>query len=588
MTDDTSRRDVLQRIGTGVGGLALATGSAAAAQSDRYIVGTSSPAATAAAKRSASTVLRELDFGEIGQAVAGEFPAEARRGLQRRRDVRYVEPDAVVRAIAQTVPWGVDRVDADEAHATGETGGDSDDGDGGADIAVIDTGIDDDHPDLDGNIGTGRAFVDCQGTNCTYAWSDDNNHGTHCSGIANAEDNDEGVLGVSTAATLHAAKVLDEDGAGYASDVAAGIEWVANQGYDVGSMSLGTSSSISTIADACQYADGEGVLLVAAAGNDGGCSDCVSYPAAYDTVVAVSATTSEDTLASFSSTGPEVELAAPGASVYSSVIGGYNSFSGTSMACPHVSGAGAQLMDNGYSNTEARARLTETAEDIGLPSNEQGAGLLDVEAALASPTGESPSVSWTAPGDGEIVDGEITVQVAADDDKDGGEDLTVEWQRDGEGWQATTFDSSSGSYQDTWDTTATGDGDHVLDARATDTGGNVSSEASISVTVSNTSTSPTIDSYTVTEAGSPNPHATITADWTVSDADGDLDTVFVDVFDAGTGSLVDSSSQDVSGASAAGSETFEIKHSRKRTFDVNLTVTDAGGNTATATQTVSE
>ena len=98
--------------------------------------------------------------------------------------------------------------------------------------------------------------------------------------------------------------------------------------------------------------------------------------------MAVSATSCDDSLASFSSTGPEVELAAPGENIYSSVIGSYDTFSGTSMACPHVSGAGAQLMANGYSNKNARQQLKDTAEDIGLSSNEQGSGLLDVAAAL--------------------------------------------------------------------------------------------------------------------------------------------------------------------------------------------------------------
>jgi len=125
-------------------------------------------------------------------------------------------------------------------------------------------------------------------------------------------------------------------------------------------------------------------LLVAAAGNSGPCSDCVGYPAAYSEVVAVSSTASDDSLSDFSSTGPEVELAAPGTDIYSSVAsnGGYDTFSGTSMACPHVSGAAGQLMADGATNAEARKTLKDNAEDIGLASNESGAGLLDVASAL--------------------------------------------------------------------------------------------------------------------------------------------------------------------------------------------------------------
>jgi subtilisin len=270
---------------------------------------------------------------------------------------------------------GIDRVDAEVAHANDETVS-------GADIAIIDTGIDDDHPDLQANIGEGKSYVKCRGRNCDQSWSDDNDHGTHCAGIAAAVNNTEGVVGVSPGATLHAVKVLDRDGSGYYSDIAAGINWTADQEYDVGSMSLGGGSSTKTLADACSYATNNGVLLVAAAGNSGSCSDCVLYPAKYSTVMAVSSTTDSGALSGFSSTGPEVEVAAPGSSIYSTVIRGYGTFSGRSMACPHVSGAGGQLMDNGYTNSEARDRLGSTAEDIGLASNESGKGLLDVAAAL--------------------------------------------------------------------------------------------------------------------------------------------------------------------------------------------------------------
>ncbi len=590
MTREVTRRSILKGAGTGLGALTLGTGAAAGAR-ERHVVGTATTEATAAARSRAAEVHRELDFGHVGRAVAGRFPEEALEGLRKRPDVRYIERDGTYEAIAQTLPWGIDRVDADVVHANGETGGDNSDGQGGADVAIIDTGIDDDHPDLSANVGTGTAYVDCTGPNCNYDWSDDNDHGTHCAGIADAVDNSEGVVGVSTAATLHAVKVLDSQGSGYWSDIAAGIEWVADQGYDVANMSLGGSSGSSTVKDACQYAADNGVLLVAAAGNSGPCSDCVGYPAAYSTVVAVSATTESDSLASFSSTGPEVEIAAPGDAIYSTVIGGYDTFSGTSMASPHVAGAGAQLMDNGYTNSEARSRLTDTAEDIGLGSNESGSGLLDVEAAMADDSGSNnpPSVSWVNPSDGATVSGSVAIEIDASDDTDSGSDLTVEWQVDDGTWRTATYDSGSGTYTDSWDSTAVVDGDHSLDARATDTDGATSSESSVTVTVSNdtSESAPTVESYTVTEAGSPNPHAEITADWSVADADGNLDTVVVEVVD-GSGSVVDSNTTDVGGSSASGTDQFKVKHAQNQTFDVTLTVSDTAGNSASATRTVTE
>ncbi|WP_435349298.1 S8 family serine peptidase [Haloarchaeobius sp. HRN-SO-5] len=336
-------------------------------------VGFDGQAGRSAALSAADSVVREFAF----DAVTIRATAQAAEGLANNPNVRYVEENGTMYALAQTQPWGIDRVDADVAHANGETGA-------GADIAIVDTGIDSDHPDLQANLGSGTSFVSCRGgpKSCRYDWDDDNDHGTHCAGIADAVNNNQGVVGVSTEATLHAVKVLDKRGSGSFSDVAAGIEYVADQGWDVASLSLGASSGSQAVKDAGVYAYGKGVLLVAAAGNSGPCTDCVGYPAAYDEFIAVSSTNSSDGLSSFSSTGPEVEIAAPGSDIYSTIPGGYDTFSGTSMACPHVSGAGGQLMANGYTNTEARDQLTSTAEDLGLASNDQGAGLLDAAAAL--------------------------------------------------------------------------------------------------------------------------------------------------------------------------------------------------------------
>lgn len=417
MPSTPSRREVLQGA-VGIGAIALGSTSVRAdkdEEAQRHIVGTSRPAAVEAARRRADSVHRVLDFGEIGRAVAGVFSESARDQLRQRDDVRYIEVDGEMRAIGhgsgdQTIPWGIDRVNADAAQHNGY------DGDG-ADIAILDTGIDSTHEDLDANLGEGKAFVECEELGsrvgscgfgiqpndnlCLVLWDDDNDHGTHVSGIADALNNDSHVVGAATAVTLHALKVLDPCGSGSFSDVAAGIEWVADQGYDVANMSLGSSEQSSAVSDAVEYAYGKGVLLVAAAGNDGACTDCVAYPAAEPEVIAVSATSSDDTLADFSSTGPEVELAAPGESILSTVppesdSDGLDTFSGTSMASSHVAGAGGQLMALGFDNVAdtslgdsypsdpggARGRLQDTADDLGLTSNDQGEGILDVDGAI--------------------------------------------------------------------------------------------------------------------------------------------------------------------------------------------------------------
>jgi len=382
----SSRRDVLKAT-TGAFAATGIVGMAEARPDDRVEVnvGFDGVRGKAAAERKADEVVREFNF----DALTARMPKKAASALERNPNVRYVEENGEMHALGQSLEWGVDRVDGEVAHANGETGS-------GADVAIIDTGIDSDHPDLQANLGKGKAFVSCDtgggcrfgakpaSNTCKQSWDDDNDHGTHCAGIAGAVDNTEGVVGVAPDVTLHAVKVLGKCGSGSFSDIAAGIEWTADQGYDVGSLSLGGSSGSSALKDAVQYAQSKGVLLVAAAGSHGPGSDGGGSPAAYSEVVAVSSTASDDTLSDFSSTGPEIELAAPGSNVYSTVAenGGYDTFSGTSMACPHVSGAAGLLMANGATNADARKTLKDNAESIGLGSNESGAGLLDAAAAL--------------------------------------------------------------------------------------------------------------------------------------------------------------------------------------------------------------
>jgi subtilisin len=402
---NTKRRDLLKATSGALATLSV-TSLAAADPGDvvEVNVGFSAEAGRRATLDAADDVVREFAFDA---ATIRTTKAAAER-LDRRGDVRYVERNKDMQVLVETLPWGIDRVDADVAHANGETGD-------GVDIAIIDTGIDSDHPDLKENLGSGKAYVSCRGSpnQCKQPWDDDYDHGTHVAGIADAVDNNKGVIGVSTQATLHSLKVCDNSGSCGSSDIAAALEYTADQGWDVANLSLGGSYS-SVIDDAGKYAYDRGVLLVASAGNSGPCTDCVGYPAANEEFIAVSATSCDDSLASFSSTGCEAELAGPGENIYSSVIGDYGTYSGTSMSAPHVTGAGAQLMANGYANANqtssdaeaadcyptspggARGQLQDTAEDIGLTSNEQGEGLVDVAAALGldssnDGTGDGPN-----------------------------------------------------------------------------------------------------------------------------------------------------------------------------------------------------
>lgn len=314
----------------------------------------------------------------LDNVLAVEVPETALTGLLNNPNILSVEFDEEVTVLAkpapsqpaQTLPWGVDRINADLSSYTGQS----------ATICVVDTGIDKNHPDLQANIIGGRNFVPKGAVVDPIKWDDDNGHGTHVAGTIAAVNNGIGVVGVAPQASLLAAKVLNRQGSGYTSDVIAGIEYCVVQGARVISMSLGSNTDVQALHDAVDAAYAQGVLLVAAAGNNYG--GAVSYPAAYDSVIAVSATDSSNTLASFSSVGHQVELAAPGVSILSTwKDGGYATISGTSMATPHVSGTAALAMQANplMSNVEIRVLLQNTANDLGTAGRDNlyGFGLVD-------------------------------------------------------------------------------------------------------------------------------------------------------------------------------------------------------------------
>lgn len=236
-------------------------------------------------------------------------------------------PDSIPASGTQPIPWGVARIEADEVWET-STGS-------GVKVAVLDTGIDIDHPDLDDNLAGCVNFTSWR-RNC----DDDNGHGTHVAGIIAAENNDFGVVGVAPKARIYALKVLDRRGRGYLSDVLEGLDWAVANGMQVINISLGTNSDIVSFHDAVQRVYQAGIIQVAAAGNDGPGVNTVDYPAKYSEVMAVAATDSDDGVPSWSSRGSEVDLAAPGVDINSTYRGGgYRILSGTSMSAPHVTGA---------------------------------------------------------------------------------------------------------------------------------------------------------------------------------------------------------------------------------------------------------
>jgi subtilisin family serine protease len=308
-----------------------------------------------------------------GKAVL--LPPEAEALLAREAGVLRIDDDVEVFALekpieisaaktqpAEVLPWGIERVDADLVWPLGNT----------ADpikVGIIDTGISNKHPDLKANIKGGVNTI-----NPRKSWNDDNGHGSHVAGIVAAIDNTIGVIGVGPDIDLYAIKVLNASGSGYLSDVIEGIQWAIANGMQVINMSLGTDSDIPSFHDAVIAAKNAGIVVVAAAGNSG---SSVAFPAAYPEAIAVSAIDQNDEIASWSSRGPEVDLAAPGVSIYSTYKGtGYATLSGTSMAAPHVTGVAALVLNTPVGSYDANAngkwdpdevqkKLQDTAFDLG-------------------------------------------------------------------------------------------------------------------------------------------------------------------------------------------------------------------------------
>jgi len=378
----------------------------------RYIIYTADDAAVRqAAIQTVSTndgvILKQL---AKARGLVAAIPVEAVGLVKNVPGVLAVEPDVVLTAAirqsgssqlsetsaqaAQQLSWSADRIDAELAWKRSASGS-------GVGIAIIDTGIDNDHVDLSGNLVGGINFV---GTGSYWkqvvnpaGWDDDNGHGTCVAGIAAAANNKTGIVGVAPKASLWAVKVLDRNGSGYLSDVIDGILWCVNRSdIWVINLSMGINkeqleqypANLKLFRDAVDDANNAGIVVVASAGDNGnidGFGDNVTYPARFDSVIAVGATDASDERAWFSSTGPSVELAAPGVNIVStSNDGSYKKdLSGTSLAASHVAGTAALVFagDTNLKNEDVRLLLQESADKLGS-RHEYGFGLVDAEESV--------------------------------------------------------------------------------------------------------------------------------------------------------------------------------------------------------------
>jgi thermitase len=227
-------------------------------------------------------------------------------------------------------------------------------------VAVVDTGIQANHPDLDAKVVLGYDYIDNDNNP-----ADGNGHGTHVAGTVAAEtSNSTGGAGTCPECKVLAVRVLNNQGSGSLDVIAKGITYAANNGAKVINLSLGGPHA-STMENAVNYAWGKGSFLACAAGNSNTSSTAKAYPAAYNNCFAIASTTSWDARSSFSNYGTWVEVAAPGSDIYSTWLGsGYKTINGTSMATPHVAGLAGLLSSKGLNNSQIKAKICSSADKI--------------------------------------------------------------------------------------------------------------------------------------------------------------------------------------------------------------------------------
>jgi len=389
-------------------GEVLSTGSAAAGYNSKLNLIQESPVSVAAASNSEQRVIvtfkdKKKVNKSLIQAGKGKIKRENKHvpsltvtmplneveKLKKDPTVESVEPDIQLQAASQTMDWGVSVVNATYAWNSGNTGK-------GVKVAVLDSGIDTHHEDL--AVEGGVSFVDY-----TTSYDDDYGHGTQVAGIIGAKNNEIGVVGVAPDTDLYAVKVLDSTGKGFLSDVIAGIDWAVDNKMDLINMSMATNVDSPALHNAVDQAYANGLLVVAAAGNSGnpeGTGDTIQYPAKYSSVIAVGAVDQQKQRASFSATGEELEIVAPGVGVKSTSTGNsYSSANGTSLAAPFVVGELALLKQQHplLSNMELRNALDTHVSDVGVTGKDlmYGYGLLNILSTSDSQVIDVPEPSVT-------------------------------------------------------------------------------------------------------------------------------------------------------------------------------------------------
>lgn len=351
-------------------------------------------------------------------------------------------------------------------------------------IAIIDSGVDPDHSDLVSKLIPGYNFVD--GNTDTR---DVLGHGTAVAGsAAAATDNSNGIAGVAWLNPVMPLVVLNSNNWATYYDIARAINYAADKGVRVINISIGGSSYSSTLQNAADYAWSKGAIIFASAGNSS--SDTPNYPAACNNVMAVSATDSNDKLASFSSFGNWIDISAPGSYIYTTKDGGgYGYWNGTSFASPITAGLAALIfsVEPSLTNQQVYDLLTQHAYDLGDPGFDPyfGHGRINVYESLIAALSntppadeESPAVFITFPEDGSAAKGEVAVTVWATDNLEVTE-VQLYINEELYTW------ASEAPYEFNWDTAQYVDGAHTLQAFAYDGSGNKGESSVTTVYVDN-------------------------------------------------------------------------------------------------------
>jgi thermitase len=356
-------------------------------------------------------------------------------------------------------------------------------------IAIIDSGVDPDQSDLMAKLIPGYNFV---GGNTDT--TDLHGHGTAVAGsAAAATDNSKGIAGVAWLNPIMPLVVLNSSGYATYYDVAKAINYAADNGVRVINISLGGPDYSSTLQNAVNYAWDKGAIIFASAGNSS--SDTPNYPAACNNVVAVSATDSNDKLASFSSYGNWVDISAPGSYIYTTKDGGgYGYWNGTSFASPITAGLAALILslEPTLTNQQVYDLLTRHADDLGTAGFDPyfGYGRINVYKSLYAAFSntppadkEPPAVHITSPEDGSAANGQVAVTVSATDNS---EVTEVQLYINGElhAW------ASEAPYDFSFDTAQYVDGAHTLQAFAYDSSGNKGESSINTVYVDNSDDTP--------------------------------------------------------------------------------------------------